>query len=981
MSYQPTTAQADAISHHGGPLLLVAGPGSGKTYVLVERVRRLVKSGTPPESVLCVTFTKKAAEEIEERLAREGIMDVRVGTIHSVGREILLEYSSITGFSESTREFSELAQMIWLIRNAKGILQNEKILNARNVLDKYRAILSAISIAKRELVSFDDMERYIKKNPDSKALEDLAAVYGAYENVKLDMNLMDYDDMISAAVKVLQDNPALLGKHTYQHVLVDEFQDNNYAQFKLIHLLAGSRNITVVGDADQSIMGFQGAFQTIFQEFQKVYPDFKKINLALNHRCTRNIAELSSALLRNVLQRESKPLSFKSERGALVSVVSADTQKAELQCVAQTILERKEPYNDVAVLCRTNSQCMDFMAALKKYGIPATFTGSTNMAHNTGIVEVVSLLKISNSPYTSGMEISWLLRRYGIRSHVISAINRLAARQASGDLDCVYAALGGYTGEQDSEVGCIYDRLTRLLKDTQHLNVMELVHKIMMEYAEGYRRYGNSSEPVDQRNLQMLNTFHELAREYQHMYGGSNLADFLEYLTYIGSIDVDSGDAGKVDSVNVLTMHKSKGKEFGTVFVTGLSKNFPIKWNKKEFDIPVSLLPGSDREPDSEEAHVESERRLLYVAMTRAKNKLYLTYSKTTGSGKKESKPSRFLADLGYADSPLVDVSSWQEMPEPASEDYLETVKSRIQKEACSAIYASLPSVALHRLVELYRIIHYQNTGNTDADPSGMLQIRKEDLAGFKIPASPDSVLQNDSLSPSSIWLYMECPLKFKYSKVLRIPQKPTIYLERGNLVHGIAEELARERMAGNTPDISAAIERARERWKGESFADWSKDGTTISDMIMNYSKWEENSPNTLDDTEITVKFERNGTRYVCRIDRLERNPRGELEIIDFKTGSSIMPWDAVAADPQLNMYAEAVRKKYGTLPAKASLVYLQNNKTRSYDITSESVDRGLETVDGVAGGIVAGHFEAKTGYHCNRCPYKSICSEFVRDG
>ena len=269
--------QREAVDYMGGPLKVEAGPGSGKTRVIVEKVGRLVAGGLSQDSILCVTFTKKAAGEMSDRLQKMGIGEVRVETIHSLCLEMLQENYLKTGVSEKTRQFSNLARLVWCIRNSEKFgIDPEVIRTDRNPTSLYAPMMSAISLAKRELISHHDLERRVQAGPAQPEQQDwfdqlaeLSKVYRAYDSYKQAKNLIDYDDMVAGAVELLQQDHTVMERYQrrYQHILVDEFQDNNYAQFLFIRLLAGSGGITVVGDGDQSIMGFQGAFGGIFDEF------------------------------------------------------------------------------------------------------------------------------------------------------------------------------------------------------------------------------------------------------------------------------------------------------------------------------------------------------------------------------------------------------------------------------------------------------------------------------------------------------------------------------------------------------------------------------------------------------------------------------------------------------------------------------------------------------------------------------------------
>ena len=355
--------QQAAVSQSEGQLLIRAGPGSGKTHVIIEKVNRLVAGGVPPESILCMTFTERAADEMRRRLG-PGTEEVWVGTIHSLCLEILKDNRIKTGTSESTLVFGGLPRLAWCFRNMNAFGIDPEIVSLeKSPVDKLTSMLKAVRLAKRELVSADDLERHARNGlaaaPDDEALArlgELVKVYRAYDSHKNGHNLIDYDDMVAMTVGLLERDARVLETYRkqYRHVLVDEFQDNNYAQFRLAVLLAGPGNITVVGDDDQSIMGFQGAFGGIFNEFRDAYPNHKSVTLGRNYRCSENISELSVDLLRAEGERDTKSLVSKRPVGERVVVAATADEESEREFVAKTILDLDVPYGNVAVLCRTN---------------------------------------------------------------------------------------------------------------------------------------------------------------------------------------------------------------------------------------------------------------------------------------------------------------------------------------------------------------------------------------------------------------------------------------------------------------------------------------------------------------------------------------------------------------------------------------------------------------------------------------------------
>lgn len=997
--------QREAVEHVSRPLKVVAGPGSGKTRVIVEKVGRLVGSGLSQDSILCVTFTKKAAGEMSERLQKMGIGEVRVETIHSFCLEMLRENYLKTGISEKTRQFSKLARLVWCIRNSEKFgIDPEVISLDRNPAGLYAPMMSAISLAKRELISPQDLERRVRAGPDKPEQQDwfdqlaeLSKVYRAYDAYKQEKNLIDHDDMVAEAVRLLQQDRTVMERYQqrYGHIMVDEFQDNNYAQFLLITQLAGPGGITVVGDADQSIMGFQGAFGGIFDEFVNTYPATKTVHLGRNYRCSETISRLAAKLLAAEPHRKINPTIPVREGGRPVTVVAATDEEAERLFVAEEIRKLGVPWRNVAVLCRRNSDCELFAKTLRSQGIPSALAADSNLLRNAAAAEVISLLKVADSPQTAGMEISWILKRRGIHEYNIAAINQTAKRktdQGSPD-DRVFEVIQEYSdSDQDAEIREIAHRLRSMVKEAQTTYLTDMLHRIMMEYSDLYRRSANSDGHEAARNLSVLNSIYRIAEDYQHHYYGERLSGFVDYLGVADDPNISEMDVAEEvetgDAVSVLTMHKSKGKEFDVVFVTGLYEGgMPSKWRKRKFDMPADLLRGSGREPDSAELHAHEARNLLYVAMTRARARLYLSYPKMAGDSAKEKKPSSFLEQMlsGTADgiARMMEYSGGVRSV-PAVQDPLTIVKYRIQEEACGAIRESRTAAAAVKLAELARIMNAERGAVAEFDPVASLAAAmsgaREQALQSRVPLVRQETLR---LSASKIKSYLQCPLKFKYQVLLRIPDKPSVSLIKGSIIHQVLDTLGKERLDGREPDIDAGIRHARELWENarqiHEGPKSEKVATDMGQIIQKYAEWEGASANELVETEAWFVTDIDGIRYAGKMDRVEKNPRGGYEIVDFKTGSSILTKKKAVLDPQLNLYAVAAQTLYGILPDRVSLVYLEkNNAIREYKVTPESLEEGLNVVRAAAQDILAEKFEPAPGYHCNWCPYRRICPAMV---
>lgn len=998
--------QQEAVSYSGGPLRVEAGPGTGKTTVIVNRVLKMVRDGIPQESILCMTFTKKATGEMRRRLYQKKAGRVQVYTMHALSLEILKE--EMTEISEGTTIFSEPAKMAWCVRNLDSMgIDTDVIKIGNDPRERCKEMLGLIRLAKLERISADELERYIaekrQESPDIEEnlqqLGEATKAYRAYDEYMKDKDLVDYDDMIIKAIEYLQQNKSALKrfKERYNHVLVDEFQDNNYVQFLFAKILAGTRNITVVGDADQSIMGFQGAFYGIFDEFDAEYEQSRHLALNTTYRLTARIARLSAQILRAEPGRERKVLQCKNdEMEPAVVAVTAD-EAAEREYVAETILNMKDaPPGKIAVLCSTNKQCNMFAKTLRARGIHTALAGPGLLFRNEAVRQVITLLKIADSPDASGIEIGFALKRRGIHEYNIRRIRKAAKALPKGgngvDDDGTFAALKEFSGsDQDVEIREIVHWLEKIIRDARSSGLLGILHRIMGKYSDAYRSNASAKGYREISNLDALNRLYGMAEDYYLHYGDRGISDFIKYLEIIDDIDLSDPDSDydeSGDMVSVMTIHKSKGKEFDTVFVTGLyDGGIPdnSKKKKKKFEIPEELYKRRQRTHYTQKDRLYEQRNLLYVAMTRAKKRLYMTYPKRAKTSTTEREPSRFLAEIAYDKNTDIKVIEYEQAPKSEFiEDPLEGEKRRIQEETCTAILESRSDAAIRGMVKIAAISHIQKGGDPESfQPRTALKANLDGIRPPPVPKIPLVNKDNFTLAATSIQTYEKCPLQFKYSNILRMPEKPAIYLKKGSVIHRALERIGEARKDGRDPDLEEIKRSMREELASHRALfderEYENTESSLDDIMDNYSEWERNSPNKVEGVEVNHSTRIEGIEYKGTMDRIEVNPDGGYEIIDFKVSKNPAPYKDLEKNVQMNMYAYFVKEKYGSLPAKVTLAYPGDKKVklREYRITEESLEAGMNIIKEYARKILNEEFEPTPEYMaCKTCSYKEYCPD-----
>jgi len=624
-------AQREAVQAGEGPVLVLAGPGSGKTRVLTHRAAYLVgRLGIQPFRIMAVTFTNKAAQEMKGRLldliGAADLRDLTIGTFHATCAVVLRRDGAVLGIDNRFLIYDQSDQ--------EGLVK--KALADLNLDDKQfrpAAMLNAISSAKNELQGPDDLQ------PSDYRQEVISRVYTRYQALLRESNALDFDDLLLEVVRLFRQHPDVLLKYRrrYGSVLVDEFQDTNLAQYEIVRLLAQeARHVFVVGDEDQSIYSWRGADFRNVRRFQQDFPEARLLLLEQNYRSTQIILEAARGVIRRNLQRTDKRLWTENVRGLPIGLLEAYDEREEAQFVVdevQRLVARGECLaGECAVMYRTNAQSRVLEDEFVRRGLPYRIVGATRFYGRREIKDVVAYLRLIYSPgdtasiarilnvpsrgvgpKTASAFQAWA-DQHGLSWH--EALQRLAE---AGDEAPVEArsrrALLGF-----------HEMMGELRRLSQELDLLALFDQTLVRtgYADMIR---DGTEEGDERwqNMQELRT---VALDYDDYPPGEGLAAFLTNVALVSDVDTLRG---QVDAVTLLTLHAAKGLEFATVFLVGMEEGL----------FPHSRCLG---DPDQ----MEEERRLCYVGLTRAKQRLNLTYTfrRTIFGNQELSEPSRFLHDI-----------------------------------------------------------------------------------------------------------------------------------------------------------------------------------------------------------------------------------------------------------------------------------------------------------------------------------------------
>jgi DNA helicase II / ATP-dependent DNA helicase PcrA len=962
-------AQRQAVVHTNGPLLIVAGAGTGKTTVITRRVSWLIASGrAKPEEVLALTFTDKAAGEMVERIDAQlpmGYVDLWVSTFHAFCQRMLQTHGLDIGLPNEFRLLSDTDAYLLVRKHfAKFDLDYYRPLGNPNKF--IHALLKHFSRAKDEAVSPTDYLDHAQQvaldkdasgagdQDDASRLTEIANAYHVYQRILHDEGCLDLGDLIVQTLRLFRERPAILEKYRkqFKYIIVDEFQDTNWSQYELLKLLAGKDgNIVVVGDDDQSIYKFRGASVSNILQFKGDFPTAKEVVLTENYRSTQDILDLAYSFIKkndpNRLEfrlRESrkegeppitKRLVAKTEGKGEIAHLAFGTEDDEAAGVVGKILELRErekrDWSDFAVLVRSNAGADMFADEMERRGIPYQFLALKGLYAKPIVLDVLAYFRLLDDYHES----TALFRVLSCPAYRIPPADLIVlthgAKKAAQSL---FATLANHAliTELSPETRATADRLLRdLAKHTalaQEKRVSEVLVKML--YESGYAKLLREDDTHAARErVSHLKQFLDRIRRFETSHDDPRLAHFLEEF----ELERESGSTGGLkfdvetgpDMVRIMTIHASKGLEFPIVFLVNMvAQRFPSVNRGGEIELPDALTKEILPEGD---IHLEEERRLCYVAVTRAKERLYFTSADDYG-GKTKKKPSVFLAELGFADT-------------------AQLVVERAAFEEPARITETLPT--------------------------------------YEPPPY---------FSFTQLAAYDTCPLQYKYAHVLRIPVLGNYQMSFGKTMHAVLERLLTEiaeRTAVTQTDlfggsatptgIPVPLERVLAMYDEEWIDEWypsaeekekyREEGRQA--LIRIHKEMTDHPPHPLFlEKDFMLKVGQFGIRgKIDRIDLVE-GERG-VEIVDYKTGK---PKEKLESDDkrQLLLYQIAVGRLMGLEPKKLTFKYLRDGSEASFVGTEKEVGKFEAGLEEQMLKIRSADFTPTPGMHCKYCDFKEIC-------
>jgi DNA helicase-2/ATP-dependent DNA helicase PcrA len=958
------SVQKEAVTYGSGPLLIIAGAGTGKTKVITQRIAYLIASKlAKPEEILAVTFTEKAANEMEERvdlLIPYSYSFVEISTFNSFGERVLRNYALELGYSPDFKLLDDVEQAIFFREHLFDF-----------PLDYYRPLsqptkhiqelLNTIKRLKQEDIRPNEYLGYSQKlsagasdeGAKERALKhlEMATVYHKYQELLRKEGKIDFEDQVLLVVELWRQHPSILEEFQdrYKYILVDEFQDTNYIQFLLLKLLAAqSKNLTVCGDDDQSIFRFRGASLSNIYNFREVYPDYRKVVLNKNYRSTQSILDSAQKLIK---QNNPDRLEFKEKinkaletsrksKGKSISLLQFDTVSHEVDKVAEMILAEVKQgykYGDIAVLVRRNADADPFLRALNMKEIPFRFSGSRGLYAQDEVKVLVSFIK-SLTDFEDSKSLFYLALSdvYKTDPYDLTKVSNYAHKK-NLPLHEVFKTISRRKSSVEISVSSLA-KIEKIFEDLLYfvqLASSQNAGRVIYSFLE---RTGYLKSLVEERSLpaelkiKNIRIFFDKVKNFSELTDDDSIYSFAHHLDILQQVGDNPATAEaelEQDAVSVLTVHKAKGLEFPVVFMVSLiGDRFPGRERKEKIPVPDEILKdkvprGDDySQEQKEKIYLQEERRLFYVGMTRAKDLLYLTWARDYGL-KRLKKLSPFV--LEALDLPR--------MPD----DILQT-------SAIEEIRRYSKSSPQPKLVQ-------------EAKNKGVLTL---------------SYFQVDD--------YLTCPLKYRYRHIIRIPVLPHHNLIFGRVLHNTIHFYLRKRAEGMKLSKEELLGEYDRRWINEGFLSREHEEARKkagAKALRLFYRREEGSKRLPQFLEKSFKWQLNDVKFIGRWDRVDYTDKGAV-IVDFKATEvkDQKEADKKARDSlQMDLYALSFVKTHDVPLLEIRLHFLGSDIIGYAQKKEKEMEKAVEQIKEAEAGIRAQDYIAKPDWHnCNFCDFRTIC-------
>jgi len=938
--------QLAAVTHGAGPLLVIAGAGTGKTTVITERVRHLTSHGLAhPNDILCLTFTEKAAAQMEERIdiaLPYGHTQLWVTTFHGFCDRVLREEAFHIGLSSGYHLLSGADSTALFKKHLFDFSLDyfRPLGNPNKFIDN---LLTHFSRLQDEDITPADYQGWAKTQADDlegKKYRELAQVFHDYSQLKISASAMDFSDLISNTLALFRARPNILQNYRrrFKYILVDEYQDTNYSQTQLVYLLAGSDpNLTIVADDDQAIYRWRGAAVSNILDFRRRYPASRVVTLTQNYRSTAEILNRAYSLIRHnnpdrlEVQEgiDKKLIPVTKNLGDPITLIHTERDIFEAEAVVQKIqqLVSSDPaikLKDIAILVRANAHAEQFVHALTLAGIPHQFLGPSRLFDQPEIKDLIAYLKVltnfeDNPSFYRLLSMDFL----SLPARDLAVLSNLAHKTSISLFEVAEQVVAKTLSAKisDSTIRAISDLLAiiqRHLGQLAKLSAGQLIYDFLSSTGQLSRLVDYQTPNQEAQALNITKFFNRL-KSFEAVRSDATAAvvlDWLELSTELG----DSPLATETDwtaneAVNILTIHSAKGLEFPIVFMVNLvNLRFPSISRSEPIPVPDALIKESLPTGDY---HLQEERRLFYVGMTRARSRLFFSASKLYGDGRQIKKLSPFIS------------------------------------EALGEV-------------------------NPESSPTHTIFPQISSSPAAVHTASPNSKpLALDYLTYTHIQTFLDCPLHYKARYILKLPTPPSAASSFGNSIHAAMRDLY---LSSDSPDPRALLTK---NWIPHGFISKKHQSAYFSrglDYLTRYiaKYYHPSRPPLKLEEPFTVPLD--GFKIGGKIDRVDALSDGSIEIIDYKTTSHPLTQKSADTDLQLSFYALAAtiipHSPFGKHPdqIKLTLYYFETDETLSTTRTADQLAQAKTEIYDFADQIRRSDFNCTGSRLCRHCDYASLC-------
>lgn len=958
--------QIQAITFGDGPLLIIAGAGTGKTTVITERIKYLIlEKGVKPQEILALTFTEKASAEMEERIDKimpYGYTQMWIETFHSFCDLILKEETINIGMNPNYKLMTETDSVLFLRKNIfdlnlsyyKPLGNPTKFLEA---LLEHFSRLKDEDITPENYLKFANEESLKLKNknlPEEEKIEiekilELTNAYKKYEELKVKEGMMDFSDLISNTLLLLRTRKNILKKYQnqFKYVLVDEFQDTNYAQNELAILLAGNnKNITVVADDDQAIYRWRGAALSNVLQFKKNFEGAQIITLTKNYRSTQEILDRSYKLIQHnnpnrleMIEGINKKLTAERKiKGDKIELIHTERSEEEAESIAKKILsltgsKGKYDFKDISILTRANNHAQPITAALQRFKIPYQFLGPGQLFHQEEIKDLIAYLKVLYNIEDSVSLFRLLnMEIFDIQPKDINYLlnfskkRNLTLFETLGKLDEIFLS-----DESKEKITNIQKMILRHLERVKKDTAGQILYYFLVDTGlfQKLTKYDTAKE---EKIAQNVAKFFDKLKSFEYNNEDSSIyaiVDWIDLMMQVGESPLAANtDWREYNAVNILTVHSSKGLEFPVVFLINLVSNrFPSTERREKIPLSPKIIKEVLLDEDY---HLQEERRLFYVGMTRARDQLFFTASRFYGEGKRERKLSNFITET--------------------------LSEQEIKKKE------EIKNVKQLSLIDIKK------------------DYEKKDEAE-KIVKPP---LKLDFISFSQLQAFDICPLHFKARYIDRIPTEPNSSLSFGTTIHNALKDFYKQIKLGEKVKQSDLTEIIKRNWLADGYQSkfHEKEALIKAEEIMkNYYQNYFNPKIIPQELEMSFSFHlENGPKVIGKIDRIDLLEDGTIEIIDYKTGAFDSSFKN-SYQMQLGIYGlAATRVKhpiFGKKPEdiKLTLFYVETGNKQTFTVTENELKNIEEKVKEKIKEIETSDFSCSKHPLCIDCEYKMLCN------